>query len=416
MQSLNTLPDPLTQPDCDLRDFYFMPLEVVTLRDCDLSATATGDEFRAAVLLWCAAWHQVPSASIPDNDTVLSQLAGYGRVVSEWLKVRDVALKGWIKCNDGRFYHPKVAEKANEAIISKRSIMIQRESDRQRKALKAMHSNQPSLFPSSDSPETKPPSMFRQEFELPPYGERIISAGNNESSSGNNKYSPRRDQQGKASSVIDFPFDEKIGKNSPRGNNEFSAGNNKTIVSAGNNETSALKIKKSTGNAISSGLFPSENALIGEERRRENIKASTAMLPSLNTHSQNGFSDDASQNLKTDLQEKPEGEPPVSSGRKPGRKKKSNTTIPESFAISDAVMAWADDRHYGSLEAHFESFVLKCQSKSYVYADWDAAFKTAIRDDWAGIRKQRFNPKSSSVPVYEVNKDPSRVKYETGLL
>ena len=110
---------PLTPENCDLRDFAFMPLDVVRLRDSDISAVSSGDEFRCAVLLWCASWHQVPAASLPDDDTVLSQLAGYGRVVKEWKKVKNGALRGWVKCSDGRLYHPVVAEKANEAWMRK---------------------------------------------------------------------------------------------------------------------------------------------------------------------------------------------------------------------------------------------------------------------------------------------------------
>jgi hypothetical protein len=110
---------PLTPPDCDLRDFAFMPLDVVRLRDSDLAVTAEADEFRCAVLLWCASWHQVPAASLPDDDKVLAQYAGYGRVVKEWLKVRDGAMRGWVKCSDGRLYHTVVAEKANEAWTAK---------------------------------------------------------------------------------------------------------------------------------------------------------------------------------------------------------------------------------------------------------------------------------------------------------
>lgn len=110
---------PLTPPDCDLRDFAFMPLDVVRLRDSDLAMTAEPDEFRCAVLLWCASWHQVPAASLPDDDKVLAQYAGYGRVVKEWQKVREGALRGWVKCADGRLYHAVVAEKANEAWLAK---------------------------------------------------------------------------------------------------------------------------------------------------------------------------------------------------------------------------------------------------------------------------------------------------------
>lgn len=106
---------PLTPHDCDLREFPFMPLDVVRLRDSDISAISSGDEFRCAVLLWCASWHQVPAASLPDDDIILAQLSGHGRVVKEWKKVRDGSLRGWIKCSDGRLYHPVVAEKANEA-------------------------------------------------------------------------------------------------------------------------------------------------------------------------------------------------------------------------------------------------------------------------------------------------------------
>ena len=113
------MPTPLTPAVCDLRDFTFMPLDVVRLRDSDIAAKSTGDEFRCAVLLWCASWHQVPAASLPDDDEVLAKLAGYGRVVKEWRKVREGALRGWIKCDDGRIYHPVVAEKANEAWASK---------------------------------------------------------------------------------------------------------------------------------------------------------------------------------------------------------------------------------------------------------------------------------------------------------
>lgn len=111
---------PLVPPDVDLRDFAFMPLDVVRLRDSDLSASANGEEFRAAVLLWCAAWHQVPAASLPHDDAILSALAGFGRVVKEWLKVKKGALRGWVLCSDGRLYHPVVAEKARDAWESKK--------------------------------------------------------------------------------------------------------------------------------------------------------------------------------------------------------------------------------------------------------------------------------------------------------
>lgn len=103
---------PMTPFDCDLRGLPFMPLDVVRLGDSDLVALSTGEEFKAAVILWCKSWLQVPAASLPDDDRVLAHLTGLG---PRWKRVREMALHGWVKCDDGRFYHPVVAEKAREA-------------------------------------------------------------------------------------------------------------------------------------------------------------------------------------------------------------------------------------------------------------------------------------------------------------
>lgn len=117
------LPDPLVPIVVDLRVFRRMPVDVVRLRDAETSVVTNGDEFRCAVLLWCASWHQVPSGSLPDDDRVLSDLAGFGRVVKEWKKVRAGALRGFVKCSDGRLYHRVVAEMA---LDSWKSLLEQR--------------------------------------------------------------------------------------------------------------------------------------------------------------------------------------------------------------------------------------------------------------------------------------------------
>jgi len=113
-----TIPGGLTPPDCDLRDFGHMPLDVRKFRDSDLVALEDPEAIVAAVMLWGAAWHQIPAASLPDDDRVLANLAGYGirpAGVAAWKKVKAGALRGFVKCNDGRLYHPLVAEKAKAA-------------------------------------------------------------------------------------------------------------------------------------------------------------------------------------------------------------------------------------------------------------------------------------------------------------
>ncbi|WP_447593584.1 DUF1376 domain-containing protein [Aquipseudomonas campi] len=108
-------PDPLVPPEVDLRGMPFMPLDVARLRDSDLAIEASGDEFRAAVLLWCASWNQVPAGSLPNAEQPLAAYAGFGRDVKGWRKVRDGALRGFVECADDRLYHPVVAEKAMDA-------------------------------------------------------------------------------------------------------------------------------------------------------------------------------------------------------------------------------------------------------------------------------------------------------------
>ncbi len=126
--------DPLVPAEVDLTDFAFMPLDVRRLRDSRFASTIDGETFKVGLLLWCASWHQKPAASLPDDDVELAQLAGFGRVVREWNKARSKgALYGWVKCSDGRLYHPIVAEKANESWRSKLEHAYQKMRDRLRK-------------------------------------------------------------------------------------------------------------------------------------------------------------------------------------------------------------------------------------------------------------------------------------------
>lgn len=131
------LPAPLVSAEVDLTDFQYMELDVRRLRDSRFGAEVSGDAFRAGVMLWCAAWHQVPCGSVPDDDIELANLAGYGRFVKEWRKVRVQALQGFVKCSDGRLYHEVVSEKANAAWTSKLAHFFERAQERLRKANKA---------------------------------------------------------------------------------------------------------------------------------------------------------------------------------------------------------------------------------------------------------------------------------------
>lgn len=83
-------------------------------------------------------------------------------------------------------------------------------------------------------------------------------------------------------------------------------------------------------------------------------------------------------------------------------KKKPKTAIPADFAISDRVKAWATENGFDRIPQHLDAFRLKVAANGYTYADWDAAFMGAVRDDWAKIRvPQRFSQSSPASTVAE---------------
>src|SRR5436190_1411661 len=86
---------PLVPPECDLRGLAWMPLDVARLLDSEVFALSTGEEFKAAIALWCKAWQQIPAASLPSDDRVLAHLSGAG---TRWKRVRTLALRGFVLC------------------------------------------------------------------------------------------------------------------------------------------------------------------------------------------------------------------------------------------------------------------------------------------------------------------------------
>lgn len=114
MTDSTNLPDPPVPADCDLRDYRFMPLEVARLRRSKawLICRRRPQLGFYMVNLWAASWHEVPAASLEDDDDVLCDAAMCSP--ETWQKVKADVLRGWVKCSDGRIYHPVVAEKALE--------------------------------------------------------------------------------------------------------------------------------------------------------------------------------------------------------------------------------------------------------------------------------------------------------------
>lgn len=113
-------PEPPVPADADLRAFPFTPIFRSRLFGSSFHARVNDSEWRAGVTLWLKSWDQVPAGSLPDDDIDLCRLAELGRETRAWKKLRDGALRGWYRCNDGRLYHLVVAEGVNEALEGKR--------------------------------------------------------------------------------------------------------------------------------------------------------------------------------------------------------------------------------------------------------------------------------------------------------
>lgn len=116
-------------PDTELRDLDGFMLNVERLLASELWALSSGEEFKAAVGLWCRAWKQVPAGSLPNDDRVLAAFSGAGK---SWPKLKKMALRGFVLCSDGRLYHLVLCQDVERAAERKAEHLADREADRDR--------------------------------------------------------------------------------------------------------------------------------------------------------------------------------------------------------------------------------------------------------------------------------------------
>lgn len=125
------LPRPPIPAHVDVRDLDGFMLNTERLMASELMALSSGAEFKAAVALWCRAWKQLPAGSLPNDERVLAAFSGAG---DNWDAVKDMALRGFILCSDGRLYHPTLCGDAVKAFAKKTVYLEHRGADAERKA------------------------------------------------------------------------------------------------------------------------------------------------------------------------------------------------------------------------------------------------------------------------------------------
>ena len=116
---ITALPAPLTPPECDLNGLEYMPFHGVKMFGSEFYVKTSDAEFRAGMKLLWVAWTQVPAGSLPDDDDALCLFADLGRDLAGWRKLRGRVLTGWLKCNDGRLYHPFLCKQAMVALATR---------------------------------------------------------------------------------------------------------------------------------------------------------------------------------------------------------------------------------------------------------------------------------------------------------
>jgi hypothetical protein len=105
-------------------------LNVEKLMASELVALSSLEVIGAALLLWSRAWKQMPAASLPDDDRVISAFAKLP--LPRFRKIRDEVLRGFVKCSDGRLYHRTLSAEAVVAFERKVAFQRKRETDAER--------------------------------------------------------------------------------------------------------------------------------------------------------------------------------------------------------------------------------------------------------------------------------------------
>lgn len=114
----STLPAPLVPNNCKVGSDY-MPLYGEKLFNSTFWTEAPLAAKVAALQLWYEAWTGEVASRLPNSDKRLAHIAGYGKDLRGWHRIRQWAMHGFILCSDNNYYHPVQAQAAME-ILSKR--------------------------------------------------------------------------------------------------------------------------------------------------------------------------------------------------------------------------------------------------------------------------------------------------------
>jgi hypothetical protein len=303
MQS--SLPEPLTPPEADLTGFEWAEFNSDRMQRSNLWIDSTGDEFKAWFALWMYAQGEKPAGTLPNNERRLSRIVAMAGV-TDWESVKDMALHGWVLCNDDRYHHPVVAEAVQRAWDKRLDFIAQQNDAKRRK--QAERDKRRAMI-----------AAIRDAGGKAEWNETTIAL--------TAKYEA-------------LDLSHTCHSDASQNNSDLS-------------RTCHAPVTPKTGTGTGTGTGTVNNIFIN-----------------------------------SGAGEKASGPKPAEQ-KQPPSAKKQKTSLPPNFAISPEVQVWADKNGYSHLPERLENFVLAAERNGYQYTSWDAAFKTAIREDWAKLNGQK---------------------------
>ena len=121
----SSLPDPPYPKDTRAKG-WSLELSYERIEESDTWAITTQDLRPWLLMVWFTAWKQSTIASLPNNDEVIA--ARIGMPLKQFLVNKDVLLRGFYLCSDGRLYHRVMTEFVEKMLLAREKV-----SDRVRK-------------------------------------------------------------------------------------------------------------------------------------------------------------------------------------------------------------------------------------------------------------------------------------------
>jgi hypothetical protein len=359
---MSQLPLPPIPADADLRTWPFMMVDTERVLGSEFvrQTASCPAAFRAGWILLCKAWHQLPAGSLPDDDM---DLAYFVRLpMQDWMAIRDIALRGFVKCRDGRLYHPVLTVRVLEA-------WRMRQMQREKRAGRTKAGQEPPAPPPIQSPTQ---GSTADSTGVPAADSAADSTG-----------VPADDSTTDSTAVPTAAATADSTAVQPQFNRSYLPPDNQELTDSSGQQTAPVVESTADSTAVQPQFNRSSDK--GSEGKGSEGKGNEVNLAP-EAHNQNGIvgaeQSHDNQSLFEDEQTRQQREKPASS-------KASKTPIPEGFELapSPAVSEWAEKHGHQQLKRHLDHFCTVARNRNYQYVDWDRALMTAIRDDWAGIGK-----------------------------